>query len=317
MYDHRVFAVLTAQDARNRAISAFKLAHNARWFRPAVGGITEKATIGSREPTPGMDADVEDRLVLTFSELMQLEGFGDGIQMGTSTATSHILLGHRGTSSISARQYNIVVDDEMYIRLHDRYSTHGTAVAYDGKHGNEIRQNETWTLAYEPGSGNSLGRIAIHSGKLIVGIEFPNHGRRETQYLENLRALVKKMKKDEGLGINRLDLHSQTATKQPSEAQTVSRRPIYRTDREIGGGVFARVFRLIRVRDGKFFAGKVFMPPATNSQKRHRGEVDTAWLASIRREYHIAEDNPHVRFLLPFEYLLGSDANRPSPTLYR
>lgn len=116
MYDHRVFAVITANDSKNKAISAFKLARNAIWFQPAVGGVAEKATIGSREPTPGMEAEVdEDRLVLTFSELMQLEGLGDGIQAGTSTATSHILLGHRGTSSISARQYSIVVDDKLCI----------------------------------------------------------------------------------------------------------------------------------------------------------------------------------------------------------
>jgi hypothetical protein len=177
MYDHTVFAVLTAQDSKNRASTAFRLAHNARWFRPAVGGVAEKATIDSREPTPAVDAQAEDegsggavdRLILTFSELMQLEGLGDGIQAGTSTARSHILLGHRGTPGISGRQYRIVVDDGMCIWLHDHHSTHGTAVAYKEQNEKEMRRNETWMLAYTPGTRNHFGRITIHSGGLIIG----------------------------------------------------------------------------------------------------------------------------------------------------
>jgi hypothetical protein len=96
MDDPNVFAVLTAHDTRNKATTAFKLVHNAKWFRPAVGGVAEQATISSREPTPAVDAQAEgvhssgavDRLVLTFSELMKLDGLGEGIQTGTSTATS-------------------------------------------------------------------------------------------------------------------------------------------------------------------------------------------------------------------------------------
>lgn len=89
MDDRDIFAVLTAQDSKNKASSAFKLAHNARWFRPAVGGVAEQATIGSREPTPAVASQQEgendggngavDRLVLTFSGLMQLENLGVGI----------------------------------------------------------------------------------------------------------------------------------------------------------------------------------------------------------------------------------------------
>lgn len=302
MYDYDVFAVLTAQDSKNRASSAFKLAHNARWFRPAVGGVAEKATIDSREPTPAIDTQAEEdeggagavnRLVLTFSELMQLEGLGDGIQAGTSTATSHILLGHRGTPGISNRQYNIVVDDEMRIWLHDRCSTHGTAVAYNEQNAKETRMNETWLLAYRPSTRNCFGRITINSGGLIIGIEFPNHEGQDAQYLENLRALVKKAKEDEVPGVQGLGLDSQAATEPPSETQTASERLVYYKEREIGSGTFSRVFRLIRARDGKFFAAKTFTPPATNSQKRRRGEIDPAWLTNIRREYTIVKDNPH------------------------
>lgn len=58
-----------------------------------------------------------------------------------------------------------------------------------------------------------------------------------------------------------LQLDSQAATEPPSEAHTASERLVYYKEREIGSGAFSRVFRLIRARDGKFFAAKIFIPP--------------------------------------------------------
>lgn len=137
MDDHDIFAVLIAYDDQNRASSAFKLPENARWFRGVVGGVAETPTLDSREVTLADDAspnDVQvnsvDRLVVTFSELMKNPT--TAIQVGTHPATSHILLGHRGTRGVSARQYQIVVDTQLRIWLHDWYSTHGIAVGYNG-----------------------------------------------------------------------------------------------------------------------------------------------------------------------------------------
>ncbi|KAL8376650.1 hypothetical protein RB595_007658 [Gaeumannomyces hyphopodioides] len=303
MYDHDVFAVLIPYDTRNKANSAFKLAHNVKWFQPAVGGVAQSATIESREPTPARDSQLEeeekesggavDRLVLTFSKLMQLEGLRDGVQAGTSTATSHILLGHRGTRGVSARHYRIAVDDEMRIWLHD-HSMHGTAVGYGGQNMDQVRVGETWLLADAPGTANIFSPTTIDSGGLIVAIDFPNHQGRDAQYLENLCALIEKSKENEVPGVQGLGLDSQPTTEPPSEAQTVSDRLIYFKHREIGSGAFGRVFKIIRARDGKVLAGKVVTPPPTNSQKRRRGEVDPAWLLDIRREYTIMKDNPHV-----------------------
>ncbi|KAI1271410.1 kinase-like protein [Xylaria sp. FL0933] len=312
MYDHRVFAVLTAKDVRNRASSAFKLAHNAKWFQPAVGGVAERATIGSREPTPAIDAEAEeaegsggavDRLVLTFSELMRLENFEEGVQLGTNPATCHILLGHRGTRGISARHYSIVVDRNMWIWLHDRYSTHGTIVAHNKQNENERRRNETWLLAYGPATGmsQSFKNITITSGSLVIGIEFPNHNCRDARYLENLRALVKKANEHDGVNITGLGLHSQATTKPPSEVQTVGDRLIYVKDGKIGSGAYGQVFKTIRARDGKVLAAKIIKPPVINSQKRRRGHVEPSWLAEVRREYTIMEDNRHPNIVQVFE----------------
>jgi hypothetical protein len=135
MYDHNVFAVLTAYDQKNKASSAFKLPLNSRWFGEAVGGVAKEPTINSREATPAEDprsnddeSSVVNRLVVTFNELMKNPL--NAIHAGTNPTSSHILLGYRGTKGISARQYNIVVNDDLWIWLHDYYSVHGTAVGW-------------------------------------------------------------------------------------------------------------------------------------------------------------------------------------------
>lgn len=191
----------------------------------------------------------------------------------------------------------------MRIWLHDRYSSHGTSVAYDGQKIDERRVNETRLLAYEPSRRSRLGRLTIDSGGLMIGIQFPNHSSRDTLYRENLRAFVNKVKEDAVPRVQGLGLASQTETESPSEARTASERLLYFREREIGSGTFSRVFRPIRLRDGKHFAAKIVTPPANNSQKRRRGEVEPTWLAKIRREYTIVKDNPHVSPLcyLPFD----------------
>ena len=297
MYDYSVFAVLTASDEANKASSAFKLPQNITWFRKAIRGVAEEPTINSREVTPAANPQSDDedeklgavdRLVLTFDELLKYPL--NGIQLGTNPSTSHILLGHRGTKGISAKQYNITVDDDLCIWLHDYHSTHGTAVGYSGQNRDEVRKKETWILAYQPGTPNEFGEITIHSGGLAVKIEFPNHLVAEPRYIENLRVFVNQCREEvpavEGLGLD-----SKTTTQAPSEAQTLGERLIYYIEKSIGKGAFGEVSRAIRVRDGKYFAAKTFIPPA---KKRKRDEFDPAWLTGIRREFAVMKDNPHV-----------------------
>ena len=112
MYDSNIFTVLTAYDQKNRAGSAFQLPHNSRWFCKATGGDAVKTTIGSRQTTPAEDSHSDDddeisavdRLVVTFDELLALNNLKNGLQLGTNTIVSHILLGHRGTKGISGKQ---------------------------------------------------------------------------------------------------------------------------------------------------------------------------------------------------------------------
>ena len=292
MYDHDVFAVMTACDLKNRASSAFKLPHNSRWFRSATGGVADKPTMSSREATPAEDPPSEDehvdRLVVTFDEL--LKDCPDGLRFGTNPSSSHILLGHRGTKGISAKQYHIAVDDSLSIFLHDYHSTHGTAVGYDGQNKEEVRKKETWILAYKPGTESQLGAISIYSGGLAIDVAFPNHAAADPRYMHQLRALV-----NTGTGaappIGVLGLDSEVTTQAPSGAQSPGERLIYNKDQRLGKGAFGDVHGAIRAQDGNFFAVKTFQPPAN---KRKRGDIEAAWLKNIRREFTIMKDHPHV-----------------------
>ena len=99
---------------KNRAASAFELEHNSRWFSKATGGVAESPTIDSRKTTPAdgsPSGDEEEsavnRLVLTFDELLSLDNLQNGVQLGTNTTSSHVLLGHRGTKGVSSKQVSL------------------------------------------------------------------------------------------------------------------------------------------------------------------------------------------------------------------
>ena len=299
MYGHEVFAVLTPRDRKNKAGSAFKLKHNSEWFQGATGGVAEAPTLKSREVTPAEDfssdeeSDAVDRLVITFDGLLKHPL--SGLQFGTSQDTSHILLGYRGTRGISAKQYNVTVDDSLCIWLQDHHSTHGTAVGYNGQNQKEVRKKEQWILAYEPGRRNRFRDITVHSGGLVVQIAFPNHEAGAPEYIKNLRRFVKKCKKsatDIGVtAIGALGLESEASTEAPSECPTATERLIYYDDGCIGSGSFGQVHRVVRARDGEVFAAKRFRPPPT---KRKLNEDTPAWLEGIWREFTVMKDNPHV-----------------------
>lgn len=188
------------------------------------------------------------------------------------------------------------MDDDLCIWLHDYHSTHGTAVGYNGQAQKEVVKRETWILAYGPGTRNPFGEITIHSGGLVVKIEFPNHAAADPKYIENLRAFVSKCmeaekKKEEVPVLDGLGLESDLVTAEPSEAQTPVERLIYYIDKLIGKGAFGEVHRVIKARDGKYFAAKTFTSPAN---KRKLDDNEPAWLTRIRREFTVMRDNPHV-----------------------
>jgi len=319
MYDHNIFAVLTGCDGKDRANSAFRLPENSTWFRPSVGGVAAKPIIDSRQTTPAEDEDSEgeelsvmDRLVVTFDELLKSTNIENGLQLGTNLSSSHILLGHRGTKGVSAKQCNITLDDDLCIWLHDYHSGYGTAVGYDGQNQTEVRKSETWILAYKPGEENPFGEVTVHAGSLAIKIKFVNHTTGEPRYVENLRAFLRKceeagQKSKENIStLGELGLSSEPSTGVPTEARAIYDTPIYFRSQLLGRGAFGEVHKVIRIRDGRVLAAKTFRPTANvvrppkscvkpASNKRTLEEmIDPAWLMGIRREFTLMKENPHV-----------------------
>jgi hypothetical protein len=108
--------------------------------------------IGSRDATAAEQPEPNDRdpgsidhLIITFDR--QLKNHENGIQLGPNPITSDILLGHRGTRTISAKQCNIVVDDDLSTWLHDYFSAYGTAVGHNNQNQKEVQKKDKWILA--------------------------------------------------------------------------------------------------------------------------------------------------------------------------
>lgn len=294
MSDNDIFAILTARDRENRANTAFGLAHNSKWFRRAMGGVAEEPIIDSRETTPAYHDSEESanaRLVLSFDKLLESD-LTDGIRFGSDPERCHVLLGHRGTKGVSGLQYNITVDNDLRIWLHDRRSSHGTAVEYGGQCRDQRRKRETWILSYAPGYGNPFGEIQIHAGHLIFQIEFPNHKNGDDPYMENLQKFVEK---GQGLPtMGRLDIQSAPTTAKPSQAQTPGTRAIYFKDKAIGKGQFGEVFRVIRARDGVLFASKTILAPTEKRKLDQPASSSSHKIQCMRKEFALMELNKHV-----------------------
>lgn len=296
MYDYNVLAVLVPLEINAR--TAFGLKQNASRFHQAVGGVAVEPTLDSREPTPAQlspsekDPDVPEHIILTFDKPPKNPLCG--WQFGTNEVSSDIFLGARGTRGVSSRQYNITIDEKFCIWLHDFHSKYGTAVAYDKKHRDEVRTKETWILSYEPRNSKKWDDITIISGDLELKIEFPNHRAGRPQYMENLRTFVMQSQTTVP-PLDILGLDSSVTTAAASQSQTPGQRPIYLDDGFIGRGQYGEVRRIIKARDGKYYAAKKFIPPNKDpkrDKKRKRDEHD--WLKKIQNEIAIMKNNPHV-----------------------
>ena len=194
------------------------------------------------------------------------------------------------------------MDETLRIWIHDYESKYGTAVGQDDQNQTEIRRKETWLLAFPPGHRYGFDKTTVHCSSLAIRIMFPNHREATLCYVENLRALIKKCQgvaersEVDSSDVGALALHSERSTGAPSEAFTRRDSPIYYKVEKIGEGKFGEVYKIIKARDGKIFAGKIFKPPL-NRNKRRRDELNTDWLVRVRREFTLMRDNPHVSVL--------------------
>ncbi len=206
------------------------------------------------------------------------------------------------------------MDETQNIWLHDYHSMHGTAVDQNGLNQKEVRRKETWLLAYSPGASDGFEETTIHCSNLIIRIEFPKHRAGTPRYVENLRVFVKKCQgaakrsKVNPPGVEALGLDSGPSTQAPSEVPTPHDRLVYYVVKNVGVGTFGKVLKIIKARDGKALAAKIFNPPP-NRNKRRRNNPDSDWLMKIRREFAIMRDNPHVSFAARLLYCLRRRTN--------
>ena len=97
-------------------------------------------------------------------------------------------------------------------------------------------------------------------------------------------------------GVDMFDLKSESIIQAFSEIPTFRERLIYYEIKKIGEGLFDRVHIILKARNGKIFAVKIFNSPPTKN-KRRQDESDFEWLINIRREFTLVRDNPHVSAL--------------------
>jgi len=308
MADPDVFFHLTADSDSASARTIIKLRHNQPWFHAGTDEIAAQPLITSRESTPGVPEPVQavppvpERLVLTFSRLFSLLNAKEipdlrrGISFGTDPRRCHILLGHRGTLAVSGTHYTVAIDDTLRVRLRDG-SKHGTAVECNRQNREEKRKNDYWTLTMVPGLGRLFDTTTIHTSSIALTVEFPNHANPSSEYLQNLKKFDQLCKEAAEREVNAapavdgLTLTSGPSTAAPSGAVTPGTLPIYYKTGKLGKGQFGTVYHVIRARDARYFAAKIF---DDITKKRSRGESVSAKEACIQREFKFSSDFPHV-----------------------
>ncbi|KYG42068.1 hypothetical protein M433DRAFT_7455 [Acidomyces richmondensis BFW] len=321
------FYLIPTNRYRQNALTVFSLPENRFWHRTnGENVIATQPTISSRESTPApdlrsppADQSSSESLTLTFGKLFellaskQLPDLKDGICFGTDPSSCHVLLGHRGTPGISAKQYAISVDSDGGAWLRDCSSTHGTAVECDKQNSKEVQKNCSWILTRP--ERDIFHEIAILTGKVHLEIRFPNHTLWRSQYQENVQIFYRKCQEaarrnasdESAAALGRLIVDSARSTAAPSGAATPRTGSIYYKLTILGEGSFGRVFKVIEAHSGQYYAAKTFIPP---SNEGRRDEVHSRWLSQIQREYAFTANRPHANIVRAFEL-----RDIPEPTI--
>jgi hypothetical protein len=137
----------------------------------------------------------------------------------------------------------------------------------------------------------------------------------DSQYVENLKAFVKKCKKAVQRSkkdlptVSELDLSNEPLTETPTKPSTINDMPIYLHDQLLEKDAFDEVHKVIRIRDEKILAVKTFRTSANvkkttkldekpaNNKRKLDEMIDLAWLIGIRREFTLMKKISHVSAL--------------------
>lgn len=309
MSDPNVFAILTACDPTNLARDAFRLPHNIHGYYKTtddlVHGIAEEPTINSREATPACVLFADDGKYGSVDRIqLRLDkppkDRSRAWQFGTDPRACDYLLGHRGTTGISSRQFHITINQRFRVELHDT-SRFGTCISHDGEAKHVVITHDKRLLSFEPGETKRWKEVIIyapHEDRLAFKIEFPNHYMQSGEYWKSLKEFVDNSSRALP-PMDVLDLESNPPTAPVSrQSRTSCNQRIFLDYNQIGEGQYGIVYTMIDAREGNVYASKKFKAWSStpeNGKKRKKIQSKDQWLDGIRNEYAIMKENPHVR----------------------
>ncbi|KAL8931150.1 MAG: hypothetical protein Q9208_000254 [Pyrenodesmia sp. 3 TL-2023] len=312
MADLDVFAVLIPVDTRNLAGSAFGLPQNANIYRKPTINLMREPTISSREPTPDQDDSSSFDNLAKYAQVAQIvlrfhNGPKDplaGWAFGTNEAASDVLLGFRGTRSISGLQFTISITDDYHIVLRDN-SRFGTAVGYDGKARDQSRTNYSWTLALAPGATQNWGEVRIYvpnQDGLAFIIDFPNHRAGEEKYLDHLDDYLAARNLAVPL-VGAMGLNSTATTAPPTGIPTPKKQgAVYFKCGWVGEGSCGEVYKVTDTRNGQIYAAKYAGKLSNKNPKKRKVNYDGR-MEAIRNEVATMKNLSHVNVMRLVDFL--------------
>lgn len=271
MEDPNIIATLVATESESHlARRAFTLAHNRDRYLPP---LLETSHSSSRESTPFSDHAQEhdkvhtaDRFELTFDKPPKKPR--DGFVFGWNSDCDIQLLDKNNiqpedrysVQKISRRHFSITFDAQRRVVLRDT-STNGTSVSYDGQAQNEVRSHFTWIIF--PNYRSII--FQIPKAGVSFRIQLSEHKTCEAQYFANIDSVFAERKRSQESEltspVHNLRVRSRTTSTVLSEAATPRQGPIYLLREVLGQGTFGKVYKVVDVSTGEFYAGKTFYRP--------------------------------------------------------
>ncbi|KIW24853.1 uncharacterized protein PV07_10541 [Cladophialophora immunda] len=249
MDDPNIFLTLTPCDKWGLTADSFRLPHNvARYVQPCP--ISRETTPGDsvHDETPVNELEYFHRIQLRFDQETKVKG---RVTFGSDPELCDVLLDSRRPRfyiTFDSKQRPVIWDD----------SNNGFTVSYDGQAKDERRNHFKWIFF----TGYKTIRVTIPLRKerqLAFDVHLPPHYKtHREEYKNNVERFMADAPQDYDVAFDNLALRSEGPSFAPSESLSPTKRPIYLKGRELGKGIFGRVWKVQDASTGFEYAGKKF-----------------------------------------------------------
>lgn len=290
-------ATLVPADHYGLARGAFCSIYNkGRYVAPRDD--MEFAEFSSRETTPESDELIKERsdpYELTHRLTLRLDNPvkdpAKGFCFGANPEVCDIVLGSQPQGICNTHFYLTFgnVNGVRRLILKD-VSTNGTAVAYSGQGGFQVRQR-IWLLDLTKEEGR--WEVEVRVEKLRFMVLLATHRTCHEQYAKNIEMFLP--------GKPALSRHAIFPPPEPASPALGFRPPMYVSERELGRGAFGSVEKVINVGTGEIYARKTFFQPPSGRSANREAQLKEEWLQLVRREIRILKENSHVSRTTSFE----------------